>query len=81
MRHLSQIIEEREMEEETVYLVLDRAERLRNQEPTLLPALLRLAELVSGWAIMSCKYFYFHYFTSVFNDNKINWQIRNNTEV
>ena len=36
------------MEEETVYLVLDRAERLRNQEPTLLPALLRLAELVSG---------------------------------
>ena len=30
-----------------VYQVLDHAERLRDMEPTLLPAMLRLAELVS----------------------------------
>jgi origin recognition complex subunit 5 len=33
--------------EQTNYLVLDRAERLRTMPPTILPSLLRLAELVN----------------------------------
>ena len=45
---LRQTIDERGLEEETVFLVLDRAERLRESEATLLPALLKLSELVGG---------------------------------
>lgn len=31
---------------QTVYIVIDRAERLRDMEPTLLPSIIQLAELV-----------------------------------
>jgi origin recognition complex subunit 5 len=38
--------------EQTNYLVLDRAERLRTMPPTILPSLLRLAELVNMCFVM-----------------------------
>jgi hypothetical protein len=37
--------DERGLTNTTIYIVLDKAERLREMEPTLLPALLRLSEL------------------------------------
>ena len=41
---------------QTVYIVIDRAERLRDMEPTLLPSVIQLAELV-------CSGFFRIYFT------------------
>ncbi|XP_071960381.1 origin recognition complex subunit 5-like [Antedon mediterranea] len=45
MRLLKSAIAERGAQEETVYIVLDKAERLRDMQANLLPGLLRLSEL------------------------------------
>ncbi|KAK3103287.1 hypothetical protein FSP39_018199 [Pinctada imbricata] len=47
VRMFRQVSEERGLNEETVYIVLDKAERLREMDANILPALLRLQELVS----------------------------------
>ncbi|KAJ8046876.1 Origin recognition complex subunit 5 [Holothuria leucospilota] len=45
VRLLKIVIEENEWEDQTVYIVLDNAERLRNMEGHILPVFLRLSEL------------------------------------
>ncbi|XP_070558277.1 origin recognition complex subunit 5-like [Ptychodera flava] len=45
VRLLQKVIAERQLSEETVYIVLDKAERLRDMESNILPAFLRLQEL------------------------------------
>ena len=45
LRHLKHSMSEKELTNETIYIVLDKAERLRDIEANFLPAFLRLQEL------------------------------------
>ncbi|KAK3762807.1 hypothetical protein RRG08_040502 [Elysia crispata] len=45
VRNLKSLVSDNELRKETLYIVLDKAERLRSTNPVLLPALLRLQEL------------------------------------
>ncbi|RUS89133.1 hypothetical protein EGW08_003141 [Elysia chlorotica] len=45
VRTLKSLVSDNELGKETLYIVLDKAERLRSTNPVLLPALLRLQEL------------------------------------
>eukprot|EP00058_Branchiostoma_floridae_P011778 XP_002597266.1 hypothetical protein BRAFLDRAFT_260887 [Branchiostoma floridae] len=45
VKTLRTVIEDRELQEETMYIVLDKAERLREMDMNILPAFLRLGEL------------------------------------
>ncbi|XP_077977106.1 origin recognition complex subunit 5-like [Glandiceps talaboti] len=45
VRLLQKVIEEKQLSNQTVYIVLDKAERLRDMEANILPAFVRLQEL------------------------------------
>ncbi|XP_074645442.1 origin recognition complex subunit 5-like [Tubulanus polymorphus] len=46
--HLKRLIEEKHLSQETIYIVLDKAERLRDADSHMLPVLLRLQELADA---------------------------------
>ncbi|KAL4226958.1 Origin recognition complex subunit 5 [Mactra antiquata] len=47
IRLIKQVLEEKKLLNQTLYIVLDKAERLRDMESNILPAFLRLQELAS----------------------------------
>ncbi|KAF4793913.1 Origin recognition complex subunit 5 [Turdus rufiventris] len=49
VRLFKQAVASQELQDQTLYIVLDRAEQLREMEANILPAFLRLQELVSVW--------------------------------
>ncbi|KAK3579067.1 hypothetical protein CHS0354_029927 [Potamilus streckersoni] len=48
MRLFKQVLNEKRLDKETVYIIMDKAERLRDMEANILPAFLRLQELSSS---------------------------------